>query len=34
MTKQERAEMYRGFLAEEGYVPKIDGVVSDNYLGR
>ena len=25
MTKQERAEMYRGFLAEEGYVPKIDG---------
>ncbi len=24
MTKQERAEMYRSYLAEEGYVPKID----------
>ena len=25
MTKQERAELYRAFLAEEGYVPRIDG---------
>ncbi len=24
MTKQERAEMYRSFLASEGYTPKID----------
>lgn len=24
MSKQERAEMYRSFLAEEGYAPKID----------
>lgn len=24
MTKQERAEMYRSYLADEGYAPKID----------
>ncbi len=24
MTKQEQAEMYRSYLAEEGYVPKVD----------
>ena len=24
MTKQERTEMYRAFLAEEGYAPKVD----------
>jgi len=25
MTKPERAEMYKSYLAEEGYIPKIDG---------
>jgi hypothetical protein len=24
MTKEERAEMYRSFLAEEGYAPRLD----------
>ena len=35
MTKEERVEMYREFLAEEGYVPKIhgDGDVVFKYEG-
>ncbi len=36
MTKQERAEMYRKYLTEEGYAPKIDddGDVTFKYEGR
>ena len=36
MTKQERAEMYRQYLAEEGYSPKIDddGDVFFKFEGR
>ena len=35
MTKSERAEMYRSYLAEEGYAPKIDddGDVRFKYEG-
>ena len=35
MTKQERAEMYRSFLAEEGYTPTLDddGDVQFKYEG-
>lgn len=36
MTKQERSEMYRKYLTEEGYAPKIDddGDVRFKYEGR
>jgi hypothetical protein len=36
MTKQERAEMYREYLTEEGYAPKIDddGDVVFKFEGR
>jgi hypothetical protein len=36
MAKEERAEMYRAFLADEGYTPRIDddGDVVFKYEGR
>lgn len=36
MTKQERAEMYRSYLVDEGYAPKIDddGDVAFKFEGR